>query len=115
MTAAPSDPALERALDALFAAPFPDFVAERKRLVAELRGGGQRAAAAALGKVNRPTLASWTINQLVRRDPAELDALFSAAHRIRLGDFSATADHRALLARLHVHALALLREAGQPT
>lgn len=111
----PEDPALQRALDELFAAPFPDFVAERKRLVGELRKAGHRAAATAIGKVNRPSLSCWTINQLVRRDLHELDALFSAAHRVRLGDFAATADHRALLARLQHQALELLRETGQPT
>jgi hypothetical protein len=111
----PKDPALEAALDALFAAPFPEFVAERKRLATELRAGGHKAAAAALAKVNRPTLASWAINQLVRRAPVEVQAMFASAIRVRLGDFAATAEHRQTLARLQTLVIEILRSHDQPT
>ncbi len=110
-----ADPALEAALDELFAAPFPSFVDERKRLVVGLRGAGHKAAATALGKVNRPTLASWAINQLVRRSPAEVSAMFASAARVRLGDFAASGEHRQILARLGQLATELLREHAQPT
>jgi hypothetical protein len=115
VTAASPDPALEAALEALFAAPFPEFVEERKRLVAGLRTGGHKAAAAALAKVNRPTLASWAINQLVRRAPSEVSAMFASAARVRLGDFAATGEHRQTIARLSALATDLLREQAQPT
>lgn len=115
MSPDPSAAALEAALDALFGAPFPDFVVERKRLVGELRAAGHRAAATALGKVNRPTLASWAINQLFRRAPAQLSTMFESAARVRLGDFAATAEHRQTLARLGTLAADVLRAHGQPT
>jgi Meckel syndrome type 1 protein len=111
----PSDLALEAALDELFAAPFPAFVEERKRLVGRLRASGHRTAAAALAKVNRPTLASWAINQLVQRAPAEVSAMFASAARVRLGDFAASAEHRQTIARLSALATELLREHAQPT
>jgi hypothetical protein len=111
----PADPALETALDALFTAPFPDFVEERKRLVVGLRTSGHKAAATALAKVNRPTLASWAINQLVRRAPVEVSAMFATAARVRLGDFAATGEHRQTIARLSALATELLREHAQPT
>lgn len=115
MTAASSDPALEAALETLFAAPFPEFVEERKRLVVGLRAAGHKAAATALGKVNRPTLASWAINQLVRRAPAEVSTMFATAARVRLGDFAASAEHRQVIARLSALATEILREHDQPT
>lgn len=115
MTAASPDPALEAALETLFAAPFPDFVEERKRLVVGLRAAGHKAAATALGKVNRPTLASWAINQLVRRAPAEVSTMFATAARVRLGDFAAAAEHRQVIARLSALATEILREHDQPT
>lgn len=110
-----ADPALEAALDELFAAPFPEFVDERKRLVVGLRGAGNKAAATALGKVNRPTLASWAINQLVRRSPAEVSEMFASAARVRLGDFAASGEHRQILARLGALATEILKEHAQPT
>jgi hypothetical protein len=109
------DSALEAALDSLFAAPFPDFVSERKRLVAELRAASHRTAAAALAKVSRPTLASWAINQLIRRARDDVSAMFATAARVRHGDFTAVAEHRNTLARLHNLATEQLREHGQPT
>lgn len=115
MTAASPDPALEAALETLFAAPFPEFVEERKRLVVGLRAAGHKAAATALGKVNRPTLASWAINQLVRRAPAEVSTMFATAARVRLGDFAASAEHRQVIARLSALATEILREHDQPT
>ncbi len=115
MTAASPDPALEAALETLFAAPFPEFVEERKRLVVGLRASGHKAAATALGKVNRPTLASWAINQLVRRAPAEVSTMFATAARVRLGDFAASAEHRGVIARLSALATEILREHAQPT
>lgn len=115
MTGPVVDPALEAALDELFAAPFPEFVDERKRLVVGLRAAGSKAAAAALAKVNRPTLASWAINQLVRRAPAEVSAMFATAARVRLGDFAASAEHRQTIGKLSALATELLREHAQPT
>lgn len=115
MTAAATDPALEAALETLFATPFPEFVEERKRLAVGLRAAGHKAAAAALAKVHRPTLASWAINQLVRRAPGEVSAMFATAARVRLGDFAATAEHRGVIARLSALATEILREHDQPT
>lgn len=108
-------PGLEDALEALFAAPFPQFVEERKRLVTALRVAKHKAAATALAKVNRPTLASWAINQLVRAAPDEVSAMFTSAARVRLGDFAAAGEHRQVLAKLGALATELLRAHELPT
>jgi hypothetical protein len=102
----------DEALTALFQAPHESFVAERKRLSAELRAAGDKAGAAALMKVNRPALSVWVVNQLwwKNRDPFLL--LLGAAKRVKAGELTATAQHRDALNALREKAVKVLTEAG---
>ena len=77
----PSD--FDASADALYAAPLRAFVPERKRLADALRAAGQRKEAAAFLKLPRPSLSAWVVNQLFRRQRADVDALFEASARIR--------------------------------
>jgi hypothetical protein len=45
--------------DVLYAAPLESFIAERTRLVAELRKAGDKAGAARLVKAAKPTPTPW--------------------------------------------------------
>ena len=74
---------LEAAVDQLHAVPLEDFVAERKRLAKELRGSGDRAAAAELAKLPKPTPPAWALNHLAREEPEIVAAWLDAAAELR--------------------------------
>ena len=100
------------ALDALYTAPLGDFIAERKRLAAELRAAGEQDAANQLGRRRRPTTSAWTVNQLYRHARDAFDALLAAARGIRKGDLGETRPYRQALAELRKRAAGILRDAG---
>jgi hypothetical protein len=102
----------EDAVAELFLAPHANFVTERKRLSAELKAAGDKTGAATLGKLGRPPLSAWAVNQLWRKAPAEFEILFETAQRIRAGDLGATTEHREALATLRSRAASILAEAG---
>ena len=54
----------DEAVTALYQAPVSSFIAERKRLAGELRDAGDKAGATKLGKLAKPTLSAWVVNQL---------------------------------------------------
>jgi hypothetical protein len=81
---------LEAAVDQLHAVPLEDFVAERKRLAKELRGSGDRAGAAELAKLPKPTPPAWALNHLAREEPETVAAWLDAAAELR--DATETAD-----------------------
>jgi hypothetical protein len=102
----------EAASAALHQAAFGDFVAERKRLAAELKAAGDKDAAARLLKVARPPVSVWAVNQLWWRERQAFEALVSAASRVKLGDREASQAHREALAKLRELATQLLLEGG---
>jgi DNA repair exonuclease SbcCD ATPase subunit len=100
------------ALNRLYRAPFGEFVNERKRLSAELKAGGDKAGAAKLGKLARPPVSAWAVNQLWWTEQSALQALIDAAGRVKVGDREASKLHKEALNRLRAHAARLLQEAG---
>lgn len=76
--------------DELYAVDPAEFVPKRAELVRQLRAEKQREAAAAVGKLRRPSPAAWAVNQLARRHRDELEGL------VRLGDELRAAQDRAL-------------------
>jgi hypothetical protein len=102
----------EAAVATLYQAPLADFVGERKRLAQELKGHGDAAAAARLGKLSRPPVSTWAVNQLWWRQRDAFEALLATAGRLRQGDLSAGSEHQSALATLRREAAELLREAG---
>src|SRR5918992_5893487 len=74
---------LQQAVDRLHAAPLEDFVAERKRLAKELRGAGERDAAAELAKFPKPTPPAWALNHLAREEPDTVAAWLDAVAELR--------------------------------
>ena len=74
---------LDEAIDELYGADLDDFVAERARLATELREEGDAAAGQTLAKLRKPSVASWALNQLARRNRREVDLLLDAGHRLR--------------------------------
>src|SRR5512141_999758 len=74
---------LDEAIDELYGADLRAFVAERARLVRELRAQGDREDAEELAKLRKPTVFAWTLNQLARRERRDVDLLLDAGHRLR--------------------------------
>ena len=112
---------LETAVGELQAVPLEDFVAERKRLAKDLRDAGERAAAAELAKLPKPSAPAWALNHVAREREelvgewlAAVDALRDAStHADRAsGDAlrAAMAGHREATRRL----LAAVREDARP-
>src|ERR1700733_9867313 len=117
-------PPPEAARDALYAAPLSDFTGLRARLAEELRAKGEKALAKTVLALRKPNAAAWGLNQLARRQPERLVALYEARadaeHAQGGGDVAnlraRIARYRAELDALVGWVESLLREAGaRPT
>jgi hypothetical protein len=104
--------AFDQAVTALYQAPFAEFVARRKQLADQLKASGDKDAATRLGKLPRPPVSAWAVNQLWWRERATFDALITAASRVKDGEREATKAHREALAQLRESALGLLQAEG---
>lgn len=102
----------DEALAELFRGPHSTFVAERKRLAAELKAAGDKAGSATLAKLGRPPISAWAVNQLWWHDRAEFEVLLETARKMRAGDLSVTQAHRDALSKLQARAEKVLTEAG---
>jgi hypothetical protein len=74
---------LDEALDHLYGVDPDAFVAERKRLARGLKDEGDAAAADAVARTRKPTVAAWALNQLARTHRRDVDLLLDAGHRLR--------------------------------
>jgi hypothetical protein len=104
--------AYERSVEELFRAPLDGFVAERKRLAAALKAGGDAAGATELAALRRPTTSAWTVNQLWWQAREAFEELLATAKRVRKGDREAMPVYRDALAALRKRAAAILKDAG---
>jgi hypothetical protein len=104
--------AIEATAEALYGGSLRDFANDRKRFATELRQAGDRAAAAAVATLPRPTLSAWLVNRLWRQARPEFDAMFDAAAQIRGGRLEAVPEQRTALARLRSLASEALRADG---
>jgi len=69
--------------DALYGLPLEDFVPERAAVAKRLRGEGEREAAKRVTALRKPSVAAWTINQLVRSRTKDVAAFTKAADGLR--------------------------------
>jgi hypothetical protein len=67
----------------LYGLPLERFIEERNRLATELRRDGRRDEAAEVSKLRKPSVVAWAVNQLVRTQRREIDALFEAGDSLR--------------------------------
>jgi hypothetical protein len=79
MAADPVDEAAGR----LYGLPLEDFTRERDARARELRKAKDREAAAAVGKLPKPSQAAWAANQLAREHRELIDALLAAGASLR--------------------------------
>jgi hypothetical protein len=107
---------LDSLFDSLFATPPAGFIAERKRIVAALKGAGRKADAKEVEKIPRPSVAVWTVNQIARRDPEVIRRLGAITARLQSAAGAeygaAAAELRQVLDELRGEAAAVLAAAG---
>ena len=84
-------PELESEIDQLFALPLAEFTEARNDLVRRLKAAGQREAAADVQALRKPTVPVWTINQLARQQPKDVEAFVDAAAGVRSAQEAALA------------------------
>ncbi len=70
-------------VDELFDAALADFVARRDALAKELKKDGDKAGAAAVKALPKPSAVAWGVNQVARAEPGRIDALFAAGQAVR--------------------------------
>jgi hypothetical protein len=70
-------------IDRLYSLPLEEFTGARNVLAARLGREGKREQAKHVRGLRRPTLAAWTVNQLVRRRRHDVDALLEAGVKLR--------------------------------
>jgi hypothetical protein len=67
----------------LYGLPLERFTEERNTLARRLRQEGRREEAAGLAKLKKPSLAAWAVNQLVRTQQRDVEALFNAGDEVQ--------------------------------
>jgi chromosome segregation ATPase len=67
----------------LYGLPLERFTEERNALARQLRQAGRRDEGESVARLRKPSLAAWAVNQLVRTQRRELDALFRAGDELQ--------------------------------
>jgi hypothetical protein len=73
----------DQEVERLYGLPLEEFTRARNALVAELRAQKARAAAEEVKRLSKPTRPAWVVNQLARRNRADIDRLLDAGSRLR--------------------------------
>ncbi len=76
------DDDVEERIDELYGLPLEQFIAEREVLVKELRAGGRRDEAIRVAGLNKPSVAAWAVNQVVRSQAKAARALWEAGDAV---------------------------------
>jgi hypothetical protein len=114
-------------IDDLFALPLDEFTEARNALAKRLKQEGDADAAEQVRSLAKPSVATWAVNQLARREPEAVRSLLNVAARLRSaqerslkGDRTADelraaqAEERELIRDLARRAEGILREAERP-
>jgi exonuclease VII small subunit len=67
----------------LYGLPLERFTEERNALARQLRQAGRRDDAADVAKLKKPSLSAWAVNQLVRTQKRDVDALCKAGDALQ--------------------------------
>lgn len=73
----------EQEVDRLYALPLDEFTQARDQLAARLRTAGDAAESSRVKAMRKPTAPAWTVNQLARRYPKQVEVLIAASDRLR--------------------------------
>lgn len=83
MTARRDDHGLEAAIDALYQGALEGFTADRNALAAELRKGGDRAAADRVKALAKPSVTAWAVNQVWWTNRDAFQGMLDAGARLK--------------------------------
>jgi hypothetical protein len=105
----------------LYGLPLDEFTAQRNELAKRLKGEGEAEEAARVAKLRKPSTAAWAVNQLVRTQAKDINALFEAGDSVAESQARGQADRlreaageqRAQLAGLMSRAQGLLDSEGR--
>lgn len=70
-------------VDDLYGLPFEEFTAARNALAKELTKEGDKAKAADVKKLPKPSKVAWALNQIARQQADEVDLLLQAGEKLR--------------------------------
>ena len=114
-------------VDELFALPLEEFTAARNALAKRLKRDGDADAAEQVRALPKPSVATWTVNQLARREPDTIRSLLNVAARLRSAQErslqgertadelrAAQAEERDVIRALTRSGESALRDAGRP-
>lgn len=88
---------VEQAIAELYGLPPGEFIGRRDELARQLRDEGDREAAGNVGKLRKPTVAAWAVNQLARREPDDLAAVLELADEVEKAQRRAVSGRKAPL------------------
>ena len=74
---------LAQAMQALYAAGPDEFMALRKRLVAEAKADQDKAVGGEIGKLRKPSVAAWAVNLVARTAPDVVEELVDLGGQMR--------------------------------
>ena len=106
--------------DVLYAGPADGFTDARNQAARDAAGAGDKALAAAVKKLKKPSMSAWAVNLLVRREAEQITSALELAESLRAaaealdGDQLRTLNRqrRQLTTALATSARSLAREAG---
>jgi hypothetical protein len=113
---------LDAAADQLYVTPPSDFVRLRNELAAEAQRAGDKATAATIKKLRKPTLGAWLANLLVHGHPDQTDELLRLGELLRRAQLNLAGaelrrlvqQRREVIGTLVGEAREMARKAGQP-
>ena len=105
---------IDEVADELYGLDPSEFVETRKGRVAQARKEGDRELAAAIGKMRRPTLVAWVVNNFAREEPGQVEELLELGEALRDAQRHLSGDDlRALTTQRQRVIRAMARRAGE--
>ena len=74
--------AIEEEVSRLYGLPLEDFTRERNEAARAARKEGRREEAEAIGRLPKPSIAAWAVNQLARDQRRDVDLLLDSGKRL---------------------------------
>ena len=92
----------------LYGLALDEFTATRNSKARELKAAGDGDAARRVAALKKPTMAAWLVNQLVRREPEQVELLLDLGREMRAGMAGLGADDLRLLTKRRYQLVSLL-------
>jgi hypothetical protein len=104
---------IDEVTDELYGLDPAEFVDTRKARATQAREAGDRELATAIGKLRKPTLVAWVVNNFAREEPHQVEDLLELGEALRDAQRHLSGDDlRALTTQRHRVIRAMARRAG---